>query len=115
MNHYLFCVSLYHSPLYFRMALAWVTRVCAGNQSSAAVQMWFSKCAKQRIRALAARFSYTCGEPCIDAPAAAMHVGALSTELARQLACLHASSGACLHDNLVCLCIPTKYVRSELC
>ena len=36
--------------------------------------MWFSKCAKQRILALAARFSYTCGELCIAAPAALLYM-----------------------------------------
>ena len=33
------------------------------RQSTNAVEMWYSKCVKQRILALAARFSYTCGAP----------------------------------------------------
>ena len=74
MKHCLFSYTSYHSPLSLRMALAWVTRVRTGIQSSAATQMWFSKCAKQRIRALAARFSYTCGELYMEASAALLYM-----------------------------------------
>jgi len=39
------------------------------RQSTNAVEMWYSKCVKQRILALAARFSYTCGAPPPRTPA----------------------------------------------